>query len=71
MNQGDYHNPVTVLEGAGVLEKTVDEFKNSNVTVITTRGTRQRFLDNFLGKNNLKPLRVIDECIENPTFSSC
>ena len=71
MSSSPYSNPVTVIEGAGVFKKIVDEFLDSDVTIITSIGTRKRFLDTFLNENGLNPHCIIDECIENPTFSSC
>lgn len=67
-----YHNPVHVEFGPGVFETKVSaEFEDSRVTIITTRGTRKRFLDDYLARNALEPLAIVDGCIENPTFDSC
>jgi len=71
MSAEEYYNPVTVFEGAGVFNKVAEEFVAENVTVITTKGTRDRLLDEFLVRHKLEPLSILDECIENPTFNSC
>lgn len=71
MSTAKYHNPVTVIEGVGVFNQIVDEFDGEKVILITTEGTRGRFLDAFLAENNLKPQLILDQCVENPTFDSC
>ena len=67
-----FHNPVKVKFGAGAFEASLaHELKNSDVTILTTRGTRNRFLDDYLNKCDVRPIAIIDRCIENPTFESC
>jgi phosphonate metabolism-associated iron-containing alcohol dehydrogenase len=66
-----YYNPVVVQIGSGVLENVSREFENADISIITSRGTRKRFLDAFLEKHSLDPIAIIDGCIENPTFESC
>ena len=68
----DYDNPVQVEFGRGVLkERLASEFENAQVTIITSRGTRTRFLDDLLKRLALEPVAILDGCIENPTFDSC
>jgi phosphonate metabolism-associated iron-containing alcohol dehydrogenase len=68
----DYDNPVQVEFGRGVFKKHLaSEFENAEVTIITSRGTRARFLDELLKRLALEPVAILDGCIENPTFDSC
>ncbi len=65
-------NPVDVRFGCGMFEESIEQiFERGRVTIITTRGTRTRFLDTLLAKKRLTPDAILDSCIENPTFDSC
>jgi phosphonate metabolism-associated iron-containing alcohol dehydrogenase len=68
----EYYNPVDVEFGPGVFEANITkEFEHGGVTILTTRGTRARFLDEMIARHSLDPVAIIDDCIENPTFESC
>lgn len=71
MSAQDYYNPVELVEGVGVFDKICDEFVDENVALITTKGTRQRGLDDFIDSFDLKVFSIHDSCIENPTFTAC
>lgn len=49
----------------------IDEFESSKVTIITSKGTRRRFLDKFLMAHKIKAIDILDGCLENPTLDSC
>lgn len=67
-----YHNPVDVRFGCGVFDRCLSsEFEGAHVTIITSRGTRERFLDARLEEHDVAPIAMIDGCVENPTFEAC
>ncbi len=71
MSESKYYNPVKVLEGVDVFDRIIEDFVGESVVLVTTAGTRKRFLDDFIIRHQLKPAFVLDDCIENPTFDSC